>query len=62
MFFMNLFFPYQLAMYLIFVDWEKVAGWLNRPPENLYETQLHAVGRGQAQRAPAGQHDTRVKV
>jgi hypothetical protein len=33
LFFMNLFFPYQLAMYLIFVDWEKVATWLNRPPK-----------------------------
>ena len=62
LFFMNLFFPYQLAMYLIFVDWEKVAGWINRPPQHLYDTQLHAVGKGQAQRALAGNHDTRVKV
>jgi len=52
MFFMNLFFPYQLAMYLIFVDWERVAGWINRPPENLYETQLHAVGKGASAAPP----------
>ena len=30
LFFMNIFFPYQLAMYLVFVDWDKVAVWLNR--------------------------------
>jgi hypothetical protein len=28
--FMNVFFPYQLAMYLIFVDWDKLAAWLNQ--------------------------------
>jgi len=27
---MNIFFPYQLAMYLIFVDWDKVGEWINR--------------------------------
>jgi hypothetical protein len=26
---MNIFFPYQLAMYLIFVDWSRVRAWLN---------------------------------
>jgi hypothetical protein len=26
--FMNLFFPFHLAMYLVFVDWDKIAGWL----------------------------------
>ena len=30
LFFMNLFFPYQLAMYLI-SSWER-AGWIDRPP------------------------------
>ena len=30
LFFMNVFFPYQLAMYLVFVDWDKVADWLNQ--------------------------------
>ena len=29
-FLMNLFFPFQLAMYLVFVDWDKVASRLNR--------------------------------
>jgi hypothetical protein len=28
--FMNIFFPYQLAMYLVFVDWDWVATWLKR--------------------------------
>ncbi len=28
LFMMNIFFPYQLAMYLVFVDWPRVAGWL----------------------------------
>ncbi len=28
LFLMNIFFPYQLAMYLVFVDWTKVAAWL----------------------------------
>jgi hypothetical protein len=28
--FMNIFFPYQLAMYLVFVDWDRVAGWVRR--------------------------------
>jgi len=27
---MNIFFPYQLAMYLVFVDWDRVAGWLKQ--------------------------------
>ena len=27
---MNIFFPYQLAMYLVFVDWDRVAEWLRR--------------------------------
>ena len=30
LFLMNIFFPYQLAMYLIFVDWDKVGEWINR--------------------------------
>jgi hypothetical protein len=30
LFLMNIFFPYQLAMYLIFVDWDKVGKWINR--------------------------------
>jgi Vitamin K-dependent gamma-carboxylase len=30
MLFMNILFPYQLAMYLVFVDWDRVAGWVNR--------------------------------
>jgi hypothetical protein len=30
LFFMNIFFPYQLAMYLIFVDWDRLAAWLNQ--------------------------------
>ncbi|HEV8366991.1 MAG TPA: HTTM domain-containing protein [Pyrinomonadaceae bacterium] len=30
LFFMNIFFPYQLAMYLIFVDWDRLARWLNQ--------------------------------
>jgi hypothetical protein len=30
MLFMNIFFPYQLAMYLVFVDWDRVAAWLRR--------------------------------
>jgi hypothetical protein len=29
--FMNIFFPYQLAMYLVFVDWDRMAAWLNKP-------------------------------
>jgi len=29
--FMNIFFPYQLAMYLVFVDWDRLASWLNHP-------------------------------
>jgi hypothetical protein len=28
--FMNLFFPFQLAMYLIFVDWDRLAGRFNK--------------------------------
>ena len=28
--FMNIFFPYQLAMYLVFVDWGRVATWFRR--------------------------------
>lgn len=28
LFLMNIFFPYQLAMYLVFVDWPRVAAWL----------------------------------
>ena len=28
--FMNIFFPYQLAMYLVFVDWDRMAAWLNK--------------------------------
>lgn len=28
--FMNIFFPYQLAMYLVFVDWDRVAAWINK--------------------------------
>ena len=28
MLFMNVFFPYQLVMYLIFVDWDRLARWL----------------------------------
>jgi hypothetical protein len=27
---MNIFFPYQLAMYLVFVDWSRVAYHLKR--------------------------------
>jgi len=27
---MNIFFPYQLAMYLIFVDWDRVGAWLDK--------------------------------
>ena len=27
--FMNLFFPFHLAMYLVFVDWDRVATWFN---------------------------------
>jgi len=30
LFLMNIFFPYQLAMYLVFVDWDKVGKWINR--------------------------------
>jgi hypothetical protein len=30
LFLMNIFFPYQLAMYLVFVDWPKVAGYIGR--------------------------------
>ena len=30
LFLMNIFFPYQLAMYLVFVDWDKVGEWINR--------------------------------
>jgi hypothetical protein len=33
--FMNLFFPFHLAMYLVFVDWDKIAEWLkgtSQPP------------------------------
>jgi len=30
LFLMNIFFPYQLAMYLIFIDWDKVGEWINR--------------------------------
>ena len=30
LFVMNIFFPYQLAMYLIFVDWERLGAWINR--------------------------------
>jgi len=30
---MNIFFPYQLAMYLIFIDWDRLAGWLNKPAQ-----------------------------
>jgi len=30
LFLMNIFFPYQLAMYLVFVDWDKVGTWVNR--------------------------------
>jgi hypothetical protein len=30
MFLMNIFFPHQLAMYLIFVDWDRVAAWCER--------------------------------
>ena len=39
--FMNIFFPYQLAMYLVFVDWDRVAGWIKREvssPDALYRT------------------------
>lgn len=28
--FMNLFFPFHLAMYLVFIDWDRVANWLNQ--------------------------------
>ena len=31
LFLMNIFFPYQLVMYLVFVDWDSVAARLNRP-------------------------------
>jgi hypothetical protein len=27
---MNIFFPHQLAMYLIFVDWDRVTAWYER--------------------------------
>jgi len=30
LFLMNIFFPYQLAMYLIFVDWDRLGAWINR--------------------------------
>lgn len=30
---MNVFFPYQLAMYLIFVDWDRFGAWVNRRPQ-----------------------------
>jgi len=30
LFLMNIFFPYQLAMYLIFVDWDRFGAWINR--------------------------------
>jgi len=34
LFLMNIFFPYQLVMYLIFVDWDRVAARLNGPARN----------------------------
>lgn len=30
LFLMNIFFPYQLAMYLVFIDWERVAAFVQR--------------------------------
>jgi hypothetical protein len=30
LFLMNIFFPHQLAMYLIFIDWDRVAAWLDQ--------------------------------
>ena len=30
LFFMNIFFPYHLGMYLVFINWPKVARWLSR--------------------------------
>ncbi|HSB29543.1 MAG TPA: HTTM domain-containing protein [Pyrinomonadaceae bacterium] len=35
LFFMNIFFPYQLTMYLVFVDWDKVAKWFNHDNHTL---------------------------
>jgi hypothetical protein len=34
LFLMNIFFPYQLAMYLIFVDWDRLGNWINRRTES----------------------------
>ena len=28
LFFMNIFFPYHLAMYLVFIDWDRLRQWL----------------------------------
>jgi predicted DCC family thiol-disulfide oxidoreductase YuxK len=32
LFLMNIFFPYQLAMYVVFVDWPRLASWLANTP------------------------------
>jgi hypothetical protein len=38
--FMNLFFPFHLAMYLIFIDWDRLAAWLNSVAERPHQTSL----------------------
>lgn len=59
LFFMNIFFPYHLAMYVVFVDWPKVAAALARTrllrrlsswwrnfrsvPEEFPDTQIHGI-------------------
>jgi hypothetical protein len=51
--FMNIFFPYQLVMYLIFVDWDRLARWLNQ--NNSDQLPGHSVTKGTSEMSGVAQ-------